>query len=71
MRMMERADQIEDLDNEKMTDQKFWGLIGMDDGDDDFDYGRDFLKGESYESKLELPYELLPLFLKSDWFKGA
>lgn len=44
MRMMERADQIDELDNEEMTESKFWGLIGMEAGDDDFDYGRDFLK---------------------------
>ena len=69
--MLKKQEEIEELENEEMTPQKFWGMIGAGDDEDDFDYGRDFLKGQgaSFDKMLKLPYEEIRLFLKPDWFK--
>ena len=55
-----------------MTSKKFWGMQ-MDDQDEDFDYGRDFLKDHNYDEVLQrkqMPYDLMPLFLYPDWYAG-
>ena len=49
MRMMEINNEIDDLNDEIMTDEKFWGLAGLGDEDDDFDYGRDVLREVTYD----------------------
>ena len=74
--MLQKQDEIEELNNEEMTEEKFWGMIGLNaDADDDFDYGRDFIKeaGITYDNRIEktLPYEALILFLKPDWYKNG
>ena len=57
IKMMEITDKMQDLRDEKMDDQKFWGMLAMDDDDDAFDYGRDILKDGTYENHIKLPYE--------------
>jgi membrane protein involved in colicin uptake len=71
IKMMEITDKMQDLRDEKMDDQKFWGMLAMDDDDDAFDYGRDILKDGTYENHIKLPYEQLPLFTQADWFEGS
>jgi hypothetical protein len=47
MHMLRKQEEIEELESEEMTPQKFWGMLGANkDEDDDFDYGREFLKGQ-------------------------
>jgi len=53
-----------------MTEEKFWGLLALND-EEVFDYGRDILKEGTYETTMELPYKQFPLFTKADWFKDA
>jgi hypothetical protein len=56
-----------------MTLEKFWGMA-LEDDEDDFDYGRDFLKDANYDDILELesmPYQCIPLFLYPDWFGSS
>ena len=68
MKIMELNEEMGELDDEKMTLQKFWGMAL--DEDDEFDYGRDFHKDGNYDEKLQsnqLPYEIIPLFLYPDW----
>lgn len=39
---------MEEIETEKMTEQKFWGLVA--EGDDEaFDYGRDVIKEGNYD----------------------
>lgn len=46
MHMLKKQEEIDELESEEMTPQKFWGMLGANkDADDDFDYGREFLKG--------------------------
>ena len=71
IKMMEITDKMQDLRDEKMDDQKFWGMLAMDDDYDAFDYGRDILKDGTYENHIKLPYEQLPLFTQADWFEGS
>jgi hypothetical protein len=73
MHMLQKQDEIEELENENMDEARFWGMIGLGNEDEDFDYGRDFLKeqGVNYDRKLVLPYEALILFLKPDWYKSS
>jgi hypothetical protein len=52
-----------------MTEQKFWGMVGQN-GDDEFDYGRDAVRDGSYERLLQLPYKEMPLFLNAEWFQN-
>lgn len=66
-KVMQLQEEMDDLENEKMDEQKFWGLL-MGDEDDEFDYGRDIVKEESLDKVLFLPYQILPLFLEADWF---
>lgn len=69
MHMMELQEEIDELMNEKMTKEKFWGMAGLDE-ELPFDYGRDIHKEESYDKIINekyLPYHLLPLYSKGDW----
>ena len=67
-RMMELNNEIDYLNDENMTDQKFWGMLALDQEDDEeFDYGRDVLKENNYDQVMVLPYENVPLFNKSEW----
>ena len=50
-----------------MTELKFWGFLALDDDDGGFDYGREILKDAVYETRMELPYDQLPLFTSNDW----
>jgi hypothetical protein len=68
--MIDIRDHIEYLNQEKMNDQKFWGLLSLNE-DDAFDYGRDILKEGTYETEMVLPYTQFPLFTKTDWFKDS
>ena len=57
-----------------MTEERFWGMMALNDGPT-IDYGRDTLKEETMERWIErlglLSYRRYPLFLESDWYKGA
>ena len=53
--MIDIRDAIEYLHQEKMNEQKFWGLLSLNE-DDAFDYGRDILKEGTYETEMVLPY---------------
>lgn len=57
MRMMEINDELLDLNDEEMTEQKFWG-VAFDDGEEQFEYGRDVCKEADYDSQIVdiLPY---------------
>lgn len=64
---MRVSEEMEDLQNENMTEETFWGLMALND-EEPFDYGRDYLKDVVYEQKMVLPYQQLPLFVGPDWF---
>ena len=66
--MIDIRDEIEYLENENVTEEKFWGMLALNE-DDGFDYGRDVLKEGTYETQMVMPYDLFPLFHKRDWFK--
>lgn len=67
VRMCEVTREIDDLKDEAMTEDKFWGLMALND-DEAFDYGRDTIKDGMYETKITLPYTQLPLFTAVDWY---
>lgn len=74
MKIYSLREEIGDLENEEMNDDRFWGLAALGSGPA-FDYGRDILKdGENMEKFIDnnnlLPYKRFPLFAKSEWFKG-
>ena len=56
IKMMGFTEMMEDLLEEEMTDEKLWGMAGMDD-DAGFDYGRDILKEGTYETIIRVPYQ--------------
>ena len=56
IKMMYISDDMENLREEKMTEERFWGMAALNDDDDAFDYGRDILKEGTYENLLSLPY---------------
>lgn len=60
--MMDFTEKMEDLMDEAMDDDKFWGMAALDDDVVAFDYGRDVLKEGTYETIMQLPYQQLPLF---------
>jgi hypothetical protein len=68
--MIDIRDAVEYLQQEEMNEQKFWGLLALND-EEVFDYGRDILKEGTYETIMKLPYTQFPLFTKSDWFKDS
>lgn len=58
--------QLQELEDEKMNENKFWGYqieVG-----DQFEYGRDVLKEGTYEDHLDLPYQSFPLFTNPGWY---
>ena len=77
MKIFDAQEEIEHLDDQKMTDQKFWGLKGAladEDAMNSFDYGREILRASDYDRVLEkksLPYEVFPLFLRTEWYSYA
>ena len=48
-KMMEITDEIEALRNENMDEDKFWGMLALND-EVQFDYGRNILKEGTYET---------------------
>jgi hypothetical protein len=70
LHMLDIRDNMEYLQQEQMTEQKFWGLLSLNE-DEEFDYGRDILKENTYDQVITLPYTQFPLFTKTDWFKDA
>lgn len=60
--MMDFTQEMEELMEEEMTEEKFWGLLALDDDVIGFDYGRDILKEGTYETIMKLPFEQIPLF---------
>lgn len=48
MKIMEIKEELEDLKNERMSKEKFWG-VAADDEDEEFDWGRDTLKEGDFE----------------------
>jgi hypothetical protein len=54
--MMSITEKMEDLMEEAMTEEKFWGMAALDDDVIAFDYGRDILKEGTYETIIRLPY---------------
>ena len=48
-KMMEITDEIEALRNENMDEEKFWGMLALND-EVQFDYGRNILKEGTYET---------------------
>jgi hypothetical protein len=69
MKIMELQEEMTNLDDEKMTEMKFWGAAGLNE-DDEFDYGRDVVRDGSYEKMLILPYREMPLFTNAEWFQS-
>jgi hypothetical protein len=68
-KMIDIKDEVEYLNKENMDEQKFWGMLALN-NEDVFDYGRDILKDGTYETTMMLPYNPYPLFTKTDWFKS-
>jgi len=72
MKIMEIKEELEDIDREIVTKEKFWGIGGADfDDDDAFDYGRDVLREGTFEKYMVdhelLRYEKLSLYTKPKW----
>lgn len=65
MKIMQIKEELEELKNEKMTKEKFWG-VAADDDDEEFDWGRDTLKEGDFEKSIkeDIPYEEFDLFTK-------
>ena len=49
------TEEMDDLKEENMTEDKFWGMLAMND-DVAFDYGRATLTENNYEDIMQLPY---------------
>lgn len=47
--MMGVTEEMENLIDEPMTEEKFWGMLALDDGEGAFDYHREILKEAVYE----------------------
>ena len=47
---------MDDIEGEKMTEQRFWG-VAQDEDEDAFDYGRDVIREGNYDHMLQLPYK--------------
>lgn len=69
IKMMYISDDMESLREEKMSEERFWGMAALNDDDDAFDYGRDILKEVIYETQITLPYYQFPLFTKTNWHR--
>lgn len=61
VRTMEVKECMEDLMEEAMNEDKFWGMLALDD-EPGIDYGRDILKEGTFETTMRLPYKQQPLF---------
>ena len=48
--IMRLTELVDDLKNEEMNDDTFWGLAALND-DEAFDYGRDTIKDGIYETR--------------------
>ena len=66
--------EIDDLKDELMTEERFWGMLAMNDSPA-FDYGRDTLKEETIERWMDnhkmLPYKRFPLFTDQEWYRST
>lgn len=63
--MLELTEEIDDLLDEEMTTERFWGAAGLDFDEVMFDYGRDIKKDENLDEELKkkfLPYKVFNLF---------
>lgn len=63
--MMELTEEIDKLNDEEMTLDRFWGKAAMDFEEATFDYGRDSKKEENYDEVIKkkyLPYRVFHLF---------
>lgn len=71
MKIMELKEELDSIDREKVTKEKFWGIGGADADDEEFDYGRDTLKEGNFEKYIIeaelIPYENLSLYTKPSW----
>jgi len=63
IRLMDVKDEMERLMDEAMNEDKFWGMMALDDTVA-FDYGRDILKEGTFETTMRLPYKRWPLFIQ-------
>ena len=54
---MEVNEEIDDLNDQEMTEEKLWGMLLADDDEEEFDYGWDDLKEGLYETYCKLPYK--------------
>ena len=54
--MVDVRDNMEDLMEEAMDEDKFWGMMALDD-DAGVEYGRDILKEGTFETTMRLPYK--------------
>ena len=54
--MMDVKENMEDLMDEAMNEDKFWGMLALDD-EPGVDYGRDILKEGTFETTMRLPYK--------------
>ena len=64
MHMLELTEEIDDLNGEEMTDERFWGAL-LEAFDDVFDYGRAIQKDENLDDVIKrkyLPYRIFHLF---------
>ena len=76
MHIFRLKEEIDELNNEKVTDQKFWGVFDAlaELESSGFDYNREILKKDNYDilaQKKFLPYQIIPLFLKTKWYEYA
>ena len=51
------TEEMDELRDEAMDEDKFWGMLAADDDVVAFDYGRDILKENIYEATMDLPYQ--------------
>lgn len=66
--------EIDDLKDEAMTEERFWGMLALNDSPA-FDYGRDILKEQTMERWMDnnkmLPYKRFPLFADNEWYRSS
>lgn len=67
--IVEESNAQQDIKDEEMNDEKFWGQFAPDEDAPVFDYGRDVLKENVYEiEKMKIPFTHFPLFTKQSWY---
>ena len=69
--IVEESEKQQDIRDEDMTEEKFWGAFAPDENAPVFDYGRDVLKENVYEVSMKLPYTHFPLFTKQSWTRDT